>query len=1274
MVGTRARILFAVLFPVLIFTPSASQPASPYNPCEFYCNPSPPPRPVITCIKWNDICNGVNDCPDGEDEANCKQRHPIEVSTTVPTTTEQVRSITTTPPECSSDEFQCSEMECVPLRLVCDRFADCENARDEQNCNGADGRANPGTYGTYFVFAWPEALEGSSFVLSMMSVTNRTAIVNITIPHGHRRWTETILPRNRSSVHINQSYVAMGSRDLADVTVKVVSNYDISVTAMSENSGSLNTFQVLPVASLGEEYYVPLIYSTMQGIATISALSEETKVTIKFSRKVSVGKVVSSGKVVSTGDVIQQSLNSFQTYQVYISRADDQDDDHVVVMHLEADRPVAVVSGSICAGIPPGDGTCDYLVEQFPPFNQWGQRFTIPSFLNRKKYSMLVIAGRDKTVINTTDEDPFEMNQGEHSLSTVTGGLRSLESINPVLVVLFSTSRVTSEEGIGDPSMSIIPPHRQFLHGHQAFYIYPFESHLYMTHYLAVTSTCNGATHFTLDQDSISNRSNVTRRGTMCVSHLEVTPGYHTFRHEHDTASYMLMSYGFGLKVGYSHIISFNTSPVTCQAYDDIRDVTKEYMCEDVNQSFCPENETEDGGEKVSWPKSDIFKTINSTKICPLTFTKAGIPVWSRRCNLTDDLEVIWNDPIRNDCGAEITINKPEDLLTAEVTTGNVEEVSSTLQHITEEIEDISTDDVTDVAQTLTKVVGTGSSSKSVTNSVVRTVDTVLTDLSKAEVSDGQFNTMDTAFSTSEMVQMMDQQLQQTLEVEDNFTITEDAIQVQAFHLDATDNPGDYTLNPIKQKPEDAHTSVVLPKAIFATQETTVSVTFVLYRDDALFRPPSNSLKEKPTPELVLSVSVVTSTKIEKLLQPVVLNFPRPQNNRTISSNTSCVFWDFNENNGAGDWSEEGCKYAGATDDSVACECDHLTNFAVLMDYTDEVEEMSEAYTAFLDILTKIGCTVSIIGLIVTLVIFAIFKRLRTSRPRRILVHLCISLLCLYITFLFGIDSAINSEWACPMVAGLIHYFLLCAIFWMGVEAMNIYLMLVRVFNMNISRFVLKGAIAAWGGPLVIVGICMAASIEQYSDNGFCFLDQGNVFYIGLIAPMALVLIHNIIIFMLVFRNLMNANLAGTVHGKKTDMDLLKERLQNALTMTILMGLTWSFGFLMIGHTKFIFQLLFCLFNSFQGLLVFVLFCWRQEDVRKTLRPHCLSAKRKSKEVVGAKADYDITSTMTGQQSARVSTEVRKNVTSTGSTSSTVLLSPNKTKMNNNFRDSVSHV
>lgn len=40
-----------------------------------------------------------------------------------------------------------------------------------------------------------------------------------------------------------------------------------------------------------------------------------------------------------------------------------------------------------------------------------------------------------------------------------------------------------------------------------------------------------------------------------------------------------------------------------------------------------------------------------------------------------------------------------------------------------------------------------------------------------------------------------------------------------------------------------------------------------------------------------------------------------------------CVFWDFNT---AG-WSEEGCELVKAENSSVTCECNHLTNFAILM-------------------------------------------------------------------------------------------------------------------------------------------------------------------------------------------------------------------------------------------------------------------------------------------------------------------------------------------------------
>ena len=61
--------------------------------------------------------------------------------------------------------------------------------------------------------------------------------------------------------------------------------------------------------------------------------------------------------------------------------------------------------------------------------------------------------------------------------------------------------------------------------------------------------------------------------------------------------------------------------------------------------------------------------------------------------------------------------------------------------------------------------------------------------------------------------------------------------------------------------------------------------------------------------------------------------------------------------------------------------------------------------------------------------------------------------------------------------------------------------------------------------------------------------------------------------------------------------------MQNAVTISILLGLTWVFGFFAISGATFTFQLLFCLSNSLQGLAIFLLFCVRAEDVRRTLRP-----------------------------------------------------------------------
>ena len=89
-------------------------------------------------------------------------------------------------------------------------------------------------------------------------------------------------------------------------------------------------------------------------------------------------------------------------------------------------------------------------------------------------------------------------------------------------------------------------------------------------------------------------------------------------------------------------------------------------------------------------------------------------------------------------------------------------------------------------------------------------------------------------------------------------------------------------------------------------------------------------------------------------------------------------------------------------------------------------------------------------------------RSLREKIPSRILVSLSCSLLCLYLIFLIGIEQT-SSRVGCIIVAVLIHYFTLASIAWMGVEATNLYLKLVKVFNSGVRHFMIKASIAAWG-------------------------------------------------------------------------------------------------------------------------------------------------------------------------------------------------------------------
>ncbi|XP_030843769.1 adhesion G-protein coupled receptor G2-like [Strongylocentrotus purpuratus] len=318
--------------------------------------------------------------------------------------------------------------------------------------------------------------------------------------------------------------------------------------------------------------------------------------------------------------------------------------------------------------------------------------------------------------------------------------------------------------------------------------------------------------------------------------------------------------------------------------------------------------------------------------------------------------------------------------------------------------------------------------------------------------------------------------------------------------------------------------------------------------------------------------------------------------------NPKCSFWDEKEE----DWSEDGCVLVSGfassderyDEEGVRCACDHLTNFAVIMDIHRQ-EPSIKAY----NILTYIGCSISIFSLLVTLATYLWNRDLRTKQTNQIFICLCLTLLCLYTTFviMISLDSREVQAGPCGFLTALVQYFVLSSIAWMGVEGYNTYLIIVKIFNTYIQNFMIKAFLAAWGIPAFIVVLTGAIARDSYAHDDLCFL-QFWAQIGGLLIPMSIILLINIVIFILVVRQLIrSANIAGRVKREaKEERRETIVRVQNAICILLLLGLTWVTGYLLlIPSFSQVAQPIFVVLNSFQGFFIFLLYCVRKPHIRK---------------------------------------------------------------------------
>ncbi|XP_052808210.1 adhesion G protein-coupled receptor L3-like [Mya arenaria] len=178
----------------------------------------------------------------------------------------------------------------------------------------------------------------------------------------------------------------------------------------------------------------------------------------------------------------------------------------------------------------------------------------------------------------------------------------------------------------------------------------------------------------------------------------------------------------------------------------------------------------------------------------------------------------------------------------------------------------------------------------------------------------------------------------------------------------------------------------------------------------------------------------------------------------------SCSFWKTNQS-GKGLWSTDGCSLEQFNKESgtVSCHCNHLTNFAVLMSPAS-TSETETVHHRRLGVLSIVGCSISIIGLFLTITTYVYFWRAVHSPRSVLLVNLCTVLLLAYILFLTGVNSTSHHA-LCTSIAVLLHYIFLAAFFLMLSEGCLIAQMVLRPFD---KRVVLKTLLGISYGILTI--------------------------------------------------------------------------------------------------------------------------------------------------------------------------------------------------------------
>ncbi|XP_064652128.1 adhesion G-protein coupled receptor G6-like [Lineus longissimus] len=624
------------------------------------------------------------------------------------------------------------------------------------------------------------------------------------------------------------------------------------------------------------------------------------------------------------------------------------------------------------------------------------------------------------------------------------------------------------------------------------------------------------------------------------------------------------------------------------------------YTCEIPEK--CPETFMSTLKGNFTWPERHLWQTAN-VACKPMT---PFVGVGSREC-LIDPVtsRVVWGTPNLDACQSTGTPLKLEDL--ANVTMISQDNVITVTERLAENsnktssFEDVSLNadiidnvlsskmafgsDITqnktvvNLAETIGNIMNTSAAtlakSEEVGSAVTRLVRQVETISKSLELFGSGIKTFvnpKLAFAVVNSSQATRGDISMVLhqsEMDDHLTTDKVSIQVGGV-INRT----------------EVNTFLTIPQEL-ALQFQNEKMTFALYQGATLFRIIDRAAQQETSTNSRVIVANIGDRVIKNLTSPIVFNLDYISGKD--HSNPQCVFWDF----ASAEWSGAGCRVVTVRSKGVSCKCDHLTSFALLVDLTGNVGRLDPTHKLIQSILTYVGCALSLLALLFTVLTHFLFKKeLLQKYPPKILMNLCFSMIAVNLLFICSSHYASDGV-LCKVFAMFLHYFILASFCWMTVEAFFMCMVVTVDYRRHWTKLIQKFAVFGWGFPVIPVVITLGISLDNYGiqgHEGMCWLRHIPLFA-AFVAPICLMLVFNFIVFGIVIYKAYRQREFIIRSNKAKENKSIRTQLCGAASLVSLLGLTWTFGLLNVNEVAIVFSYLFIVFNTLQGVFVFVFFC-----------------------------------------------------------------------------------